>query len=144
MSGEEIEVPNSPNLPNPQNLPSLLICNQDSMTDSAYIITLGDTSNAPIVSPPLNGKNYYSWSRAMLMAIGARNKFGFLDGSIPQPASSDPNFSNWYRCNLMVSSWICASVSPEIAQNILYIDSVEKMWKLLKERFEQSNEPRIV
>lgn len=77
------------------------------------------------------------------MAIGARNKFGFLDESIKQPASSDPNFSIWYRCNLMVSSWICASISPEIAEVILYIDSEKKMLQLLKEWFEHSNEPRI-
>lgn len=115
--------------------------NPRPILDSAYTIASGDISNAPIVSPPLNDKHYYSWSRAMLMAIGARNKFGFLNGSIPALAPTDSNFNAWYRCNLMVSSWICAS--PESAQVILYIDSTEKMWKLLKERYEQSNEPRI-
>lgn len=104
--------------------------------DSAFTITPGDTSNTPIVSPQLNDKNYYSWSRAMLLAIGAWNKFDFLDGSIKRPAPTYSNFSNWYRCNLMVSSWICVSISPEIAQVILYIDSAEKMRKLLKERCE--------
>lgn len=50
MSSDEAEVPNPSNPPNR---------NQSSMTNSAYNIISGDTSNAPIVSPPLNGKNYY-------------------------------------------------------------------------------------
>lgn len=83
--------------------------------NSAFLITSGDASNAPIVSPQLNDKNYNSWSRAMLVEIGARNEFGFLDGSIKCPISTDPNFSYRYCYNLMVSLWICASVSLEIA-----------------------------
>lgn len=64
-----------------------------SVVNRAYRITLGDTSHAPIVSLPRNRKNYYSWSRMLLMVIGARNKFSFLDGSITRPASIDSNFS---------------------------------------------------
>lgn len=135
MAGDETENPNSPNPSH--SLPNV------SAIDSAYTFTTGDTSNASIIYPPFNSKNYYSWSCTMLMAIGAHNKFGFLDGSITKPVPIDPNFSVWYRCNLMVSPWICVFVSPKIAQVILYIDLAEKMWKLLIEWFEQSNEPRI-
>lgn len=65
----------------------------NSVIDSTYTITPGDISKAPIVSPPLNGKNYYSWSHAMLMAIGVHNKLTFLDGRITRPASTNSNFN---------------------------------------------------
>ena len=39
-----------------------------------------------LVSQPLIGpENYLSWSRAMFLSLSGRNKFGFLDGSIPMP-----------------------------------------------------------
>lgn len=81
--------------------------------------------------------------QCLRLAIGALTKFGFLVGSITRPALTNPNINAWYGCNLKVSSWICVSVSPEIALVILYIDSAEKMWKLLKKRYKQSNEPKI-
>lgn len=79
----------------------------------------------------------------MLIAIGSRNKIGFIDGNIQHLCSTDLNYNALFRYNLMVSSWICASVSPKIAQVILYIEIAEKIWNLLKYRFQQSNEARI-
>lgn len=37
-----------------------------------------------LVSSPLTGDNYTSWSRAMMRALSAKNKFGFIDGTLPQ------------------------------------------------------------
>jgi hypothetical protein len=42
----------------------------------------------------------------MEMALTAKNKIYFLDGSIPKPSSTDSSFSAWTRCNTMALSWI--------------------------------------
>ena len=43
----------------------------------------------------------------------------------------------------MVTSWILNSVSKEIVDSLLYIETVSEIWQDLRDRFHQSNEPRI-
>lgn len=48
-------------------------------------------SNHPgviLVSQPLTEDNYNTWSRAMIMELSAKNKIGFIDGSIKQPGDA--------------------------------------------------------
>jgi len=96
-----------------------------------------------IVSQPLTGENFNSWSRSMLMALSAKNKLCLIDGSLPKPSDSSTIFKAWTRCNDMVLSWIINSVSKKIAASIIYIDNAEAMWKDLNERFSQGNGPQI-
>ncbi|XP_050104661.1 uncharacterized protein LOC126584269 [Malus sylvestris] len=47
-----------------------------------------DQPGAILVPQPLNEENYETWSRAMTMALSAKNKEGFIDGSISRPNKS--------------------------------------------------------
>lgn len=99
------------------------------------------------VIPLLTGDNYGSWSRAVTMALRAKNKLGFVDGSLPTPKKKD-EIPNWQRCNDLVASWILNSVSPEIRPSILYAktlyaETTTQIWTDLKDRFSQSNAPKI-
>ncbi|KAF8404090.1 hypothetical protein HHK36_008970 [Tetracentron sinense] len=102
-----------------------------------------DNPGTILVSQPLNGDNYATWSRSMSMALSAKNKTGFIDGSMPKPNASSTKYSLWVRCNNMVSSWLLNSINPDLAHSVLYIDSAYEIWTDLKERFSQSNAPRI-
>ncbi|WVZ00698.1 hypothetical protein V8G54_026767 [Vigna mungo] len=64
-----------------------------------------------------------------------KNKFGFVDGSIPCPTDTNPMVSAWKPCNNLVLSWINHSVSHEIATSIIWVDSVAAAWKNLKDCF---------
>lgn len=77
------------------------------------------------------------------MAFKAKNKFSFIDGSIHTPAEYDLLFNAWKRCNFVIKSWILKTVSKEIAYSLMYIRSVHNIWKELKDRYSQSNCPRI-
>ena len=77
------------------------------------------------------------------MAWTAKNKIGFVDGTIPKPTPNDLLFSIWCRCNSMVSSWIINDVSRDIAYSLLYIDSAFEVWRDLHDRFNQGNGPRV-
>ncbi|CAL9027549.1 unnamed protein product [Prunus brigantina] len=68
-----------------------------------------------LVSRLLEGYNYGQWSRSMRLNLSAKNKIGFVDGSVKAPASTDAKHSIWQRCNDMVLSWILNSVHPDIA-----------------------------
>ncbi|XP_061353333.1 uncharacterized protein LOC133298115 [Gastrolobium bilobum] len=48
-----------------------------------YFLHSGENPALVLVSNLLDGKNYYSWSRAMKMALRSKNKLCFIDGTIP-------------------------------------------------------------
>ncbi|XP_068317178.1 uncharacterized protein [Pyrus communis] len=45
-----------------------------------------DQPGAILVTHPLNDENYSTWSRAMTMALNAKNKEGFINGTIKELA----------------------------------------------------------
>ena len=109
-----------------------------------FFLHHGDSPGAMIVSKLLNGENYNSWKRAMMMALSAKNKLSFVNGTLPKPAVLDDSQGlAWIRCNNMVLSWLLNSVSTEIANSIIYIDDASEIWKDLQDRFSQHNGPRI-
>jgi hypothetical protein len=110
---------------------------------SPFYLHHGDSPGTLLVSQPLVGNNYHTWKRSMSMALSAKNKLGFIDGSLQKPSADSPEAFAWGRCNNMVLSWILNSVSQEISSSIIYIESAQEMWNDIKERFSQSNGPRI-
>ncbi|XP_074303826.1 uncharacterized protein LOC141638321 [Silene latifolia] len=89
------------------------------------------------------GYGYGGWKRAILIALSAKNKIGFIDGSIPKPAATASTAKNWQRCNDIVFSWILNSVSLDIAKSILCDSLLEIAWRELEERFGRSNGARL-
>ena len=80
----------------------------------------------------------------MLIARLVKNKIGFIDGSILRPNGTDLALLNsWTRNNNIVMSWILNSVSKDISASILFSDSALEIWIDLRDRFQQSNGPRI-
>ncbi|GAV90097.1 UBN2_3 domain-containing protein, partial [Cephalotus follicularis] len=86
-----------------------------------------DTLGANLVNEHLLGtENYDVWSRAMLIALTAKNKLGFIDGSCQQPEDDSPNLHQWERCNAIVLSWIMNTVSKEIFKCYYY--KLRQLW----------------
>ncbi|XP_006604999.1 uncharacterized protein LOC114398513 [Glycine soja] len=104
-----------------------------------------DHPGIALVSHPLTGDNYNSWKKAMRMALHGKNKYGFVDGSIPEPALGHSTHALWHRnaYDSIVSSWLLNSLSKEMQVSILHCSSVKTIWDDLQERFEQRNGPLI-
>ena len=96
-----------------------------------------------LVTQAFNGENYQTWSRSMTMALIAKNKASFVNGNIKPMKPSSPQYSSWKRCDTMVLSWIINSLSKEISASVIYLDTTFEVWQDLKERFTQSNGPRV-
>ncbi|KAI9161237.1 hypothetical protein LWI28_015656 [Acer negundo] len=81
----------------------------------------------------------------MTMALNSKNKLGFVNGRISAPSEeTDPNgYAACSRCNDMVHSWIINALSPEISDSVIYYSTANEVWEDLRERFSQSNAPRI-
>ena len=80
----------------------------------------------------------------MVMALSAKNKLGFINGTITKPtASAKVELEQWIRCNDMIKSWLLNSISLEIYSSVIYCDLASEIWTDLKERFSQVNGPRL-
>ncbi|XP_073307175.1 uncharacterized protein [Primulina huaijiensis] len=111
---------------------------------SPYFLHHSDNPGLTLVSQSLTGDNYASWSRAMRIALSVKNKLGVVDGTIVKPSETDTHLLGfWTRDNNIVISWILNSVSKDISASILFSESAANIWDDLKERFQQSDGPRI-
>ncbi|XP_075096264.1 uncharacterized protein LOC107769546 [Nicotiana tabacum] len=74
-----------------------------AINDSAhsYYLHPSDSPGMVLVNTVFDGKGYGGWRRATVIALSAKNKLGFVDGSFTQPDPSDLLFKPWNRCNDM-------------------------------------------
>nr|AAD25646.1 putative retroelement pol polyprotein [Arabidopsis thaliana] len=114
----------------------------DDPTQSPFFLHSADHPGLSIISHRLDETTYGDWSVAMRISLDAKNKLGFVDGSLPRPLESDPNFRLWSRCNSMVKSWLLNSVSPQIYRSILRLNDATDIWRDLFDRFNLTNLPR--
>ncbi|XP_019465369.1 PREDICTED: uncharacterized protein LOC109363564 [Lupinus angustifolius] len=110
---------------------------------SPYYVHPSDNPASALVSPVLNGENYNHWSIGMKRSLISKQKLALIDGSILMPPKTDPTYKAWERANNMVISWITRSVSPSIAQSIVWMDKTYEIWEELEERLSQGNLYRI-
>lgn len=71
-----------------------------------YDLSSSDNPGHIISQPQLRRPNYDEWSLNIRLALRARKKFGFADGSIPKPAEDSDDIDDWWANNAMVVSWI--------------------------------------
>ncbi|XP_070048846.1 uncharacterized protein [Nicotiana tomentosiformis] len=95
------------------------------------------TTNAPAPAVTI------VWRRAVIIALFAKNKLGFIDGTLVVPKADSRIQQVWARCNDMVLSWLLNSLSKEIAESVLYSQSTNDLWSDLEDRFSQANGAKL-
>ncbi|BAT79878.1 hypothetical protein VIGAN_02281900, partial [Vigna angularis var. angularis] len=115
--------------------------NPDPTTNpsSPYYLHPGENPSITLISQVLTESNYSSWSRNLKRAILSKNKIKFIDGSIQKSARTDKLFEAWERCDTMVLSWIIKTLSTQIAESVLYVDTAQDLWEELKDRFSKGD-----
>ncbi|XP_022888969.1 uncharacterized protein LOC111404388 [Olea europaea var. sylvestris] len=104
---------------------------------SSYFLHHSDSPGLLLVSQPLTGDNYASWSCAMMIALSVKNKLPLIDGSLKKPKDTNPDLINsWIRNNNMVMSCILNSVSKDISASVIHASTAHEIWNDLKERFQ--------
>ena len=90
------------NLVNPiRNVSSLSIM-------SSYQLSSSDNLGSILVTKLLIGDRFSNWSKVMCIMLNAKNKLGFINGTLKQPdiSVSVQKHGLWQRCNDMVLSWL--------------------------------------
>ncbi|GKB84192.1 putative RNA-directed DNA polymerase [Tanacetum coccineum] len=99
-----------------------------------------DNSSSVLIPFKLQGtENYRIWNGAMKLALQARNKFSFVDGTCLKStyATSNVLSAQWDRCNAMVLTWIMNSVSHDVYMGLVYSDNCASVWKELQETYDK-------
>ncbi|CAL1353266.1 unnamed protein product [Linum trigynum] len=116
--------------------------NMDPMSDP-FFLHGSDQPGLLLVGEKLTTTNYNDWSKAMLNALAAKNKLGFIHGTLVAPAPTDVSFSSWKRNNVMVLSWIQQAVDPLIKKTIMSCKLAYEAWQSLKSRYGQGDMIRV-
>ncbi|XP_057972774.1 uncharacterized protein LOC131160917 [Malania oleifera] len=77
------------------------------------------------------------------MALSAKNKLGFIDGTVEALLLTDANYATWKRGNDTVKLWILNSLSDDVYSSMMFIKSARDIWIELKDQFSLTNGPRI-
>ncbi|XP_021615818.1 uncharacterized protein LOC110617383 [Manihot esculenta] len=107
----------------------------------ALTLSNSDNPGIKLVSNPLTGPNYLSWTRSMIIALRAKDKLGFVTGKISKPNSDAPEYKKWITVDSMIISWILNSISRDLSDGFLYAPSAHDLWNDIAERFGESNGP---
>ncbi|KAL2241041.1 UNVERIFIED_CONTAM: hypothetical protein Sindi_0745300 [Sesamum indicum] len=102
-----------------------------------------DNRSISLVSASLNENNYLSWARSIKIALGARRRLGYIDGTQTKSMEDKEAIEQWQKNDYMVVSWILNSISKEIAEAFLYAESARDLWVELEMRFGESNGPLL-
>lgn len=95
---------------------------------------------SPIV---LRGDNYNEWARSIRNNFRAKNKLGFLDGTVTKPEKGTPEAPFWITVNSTLVAWIYATLDSTLHSSVTHTDDVIDIWTELRERFSIGNGPRI-
>ncbi|KAG2275316.1 hypothetical protein Bca52824_057871 [Brassica carinata] len=77
------------------------------------------------------------------MALKARKKFGFVDGSIPQPSSDSADLDDWWTNNALVLSWIKITITESVRSNLSHLEIASDYWEHIKRRYSVNNGQRV-
>ncbi|KAF7843682.1 uncharacterized protein G2W53_000587 [Senna tora] len=104
-----------------------------------------NNSNQPgmaLVVSPLIGSNFVSWSLAIKDALEAKDKLGFIDGTVKEP-TDEADFKKWKPVDSMATSWIRNSIAKEIVETFMFCKTSRELWKEMEERYGAKSGPKF-
>ena len=90
----------------------------------------------------LTHENYADWAADIRLALLARRKFCFVDGTISSPVPPCTP-SDWQTLHAMLVSWITNTITPEVKSTLTKYSEASRLWAHLKQCFSIVNGPRI-
>ncbi|XP_021753829.1 uncharacterized protein LOC110719238 [Chenopodium quinoa] len=111
---------------------------------SAYYLHPSEGTGAVISPIMLKGDNYEEWSRSLRNNLRAKNKLGFIDGTIKVSDAKSPDFDQWGIVNSMLVAWIVNTLDVSVRSTVRFPDHVKSLWDDLRDRYSLGNGPHIL
>ncbi|GJX52330.1 ribonuclease H-like domain-containing protein [Tanacetum coccineum] len=122
----------------PSGSGSVVLINNLDAGNPLHMNPNDSTSTTLIPFKLLGTKHYRVWATAMKLALQARNKYAFVDGSCVKYAFaiSDVLSAQWDRCNVVVLTGIMIFVSFDVYIGLVYSVDATSMWKELESTYD--------
>lgn len=92
------------------------------MNDEAYLLMSSDSTGMLITHVQLKENkdvnNYDEWSSAIELMLEAKEKLGFINGTIVKPEEDDPKLKKWWSMNTMIGSGLLNTIQPSLHSSI--------------------------
>ncbi|XP_075101952.1 uncharacterized protein LOC142177370 [Nicotiana tabacum] len=117
--------------------PALTVTGTTSQTKNhdsnhPYFLYSSDAPRMSLVNEPFDGRGFPRWRRSILIALSAKNKLGFIDGTCIEPKLDSADYPLWSRANDMVTSWLLNSLSKDIGNSVIYSKTARNLWNNLE------------
>ena len=110
--------------------------NTETNSPNRFFLSASENPGNILVTQPLLGmRNYQSWSRAMVLALTAKKKIGFVNGKIAKPKDDSLLYEDWESCNTMVLSWLINSMHVDVSSSTMYCETAREIWLELQRVF---------
>ncbi|XP_074271100.1 uncharacterized protein LOC141595025 [Silene latifolia] len=112
-------------------------------TPPSYSIVHVEQTGQSITPVVFNGQNYDEWSWSFQLALLAKGKLGYIDGSVSKPSSTSDKFEQWQATNALVTMWIFNTLEKSLQRQIALRPEAKLVWEDIRNRFCQINKARI-
>ena len=96
-------------------------------TPSPYDLNASDNPGNVITQVQLRGENYDEWARAVKIALRARRKWGFIDGTHKEPNKDASKIEDWWTVQSMLVSWILNTIEPNLRSTVAYVENAKDL-----------------
>lgn len=103
-----------------------------------YSLHPSDNPGALITPVILKGDNYSEWATEFWNSLQAKQKIGFIDGTVQKP-STNPDLARWTAVNSMIVGWMRTSIDPLVRSTVSHTPDAIQLWESLKRRFSIKN-----
>ncbi|XP_074271748.1 uncharacterized protein LOC141595682 [Silene latifolia] len=95
-----------------------------------YVLSNQDGTGARITHVVLKGtKNYAEWSKGFRVALGAKRKLGFIDGTLKQKPADPKEWDDWTAINYTIIAWIFNTIETDLRSSISYHETAFDFWE---------------
>lgn len=123
------------------NSSSTTISSSAERSSDPYYLHPSDNPGSLITPVLLKGENYSEWAVEIWNSLQAKQKIGFIDGTI-QKLTTNPDLARWMSTNSMIVGWIRTSIDPKVHSTVSHVADASKLWESLKQRFSVKNSVR--
>ena len=102
------------------------------ITTSPYYLHPSNHPHHVLTPILLNGDNYERWAKLARNNLRAKQKLGFIDGTLQKPAPTSADYDKWATVNSMLIGWLYASINPKIHHSISIVEISLVMWENLR------------
>ncbi|XP_047340257.1 uncharacterized protein LOC124943840 [Impatiens glandulifera] len=100
-----------------------------------------DHPGLTLTTAVLTRETYFGWCLSIQLALPAKIKIGFIDGTFPRPIDQEDG-RQWGIVDSMVRAWIMNTIDIRLQRRFQSTKTSRDLWLEVKSRYEGNNGPR--